>query len=106
MDIILLLIMAFSAIDLVLIIFHKLLKLKRRNNSKKMVINPGIKIKMLSTISDMNKKLNFYENSTVDKRKYLDLARKYNILLNSHRELNKKNETLKYSLEKLKQKIY
>jgi hypothetical protein len=42
----------------------------------------------------------------VHNSKYNDLAKKYNLILNSHRELSKKNDALKIRIEKLKEKIY
>jgi hypothetical protein len=106
MNALLALILLFFGIDAVLIIFHKASKAMRRKNSKSIVLDSGIKSKMLNTISEMNVRINDYEKNTINKIKYNDLAKKYNLLLNSHRELSKKNDALKSRIEKLKQKIY
>ncbi|MDD2678932.1 MAG: hypothetical protein PHT91_03705 [Candidatus Nanoarchaeia archaeon] len=106
MNPILILILAFLAIDAGLMFFHKSLKAARKKSSKKMVIDPGIKTKMLNTIHDLNKRLSAYEKEMIDRKKHDDLIKKYSILLNSHRELIRKNEDLRLKIEKLKEKIY
>ncbi|MDD4353087.1 MAG: hypothetical protein PHN56_01380 [Candidatus Nanoarchaeia archaeon] len=106
MNALLLLILIFGGIDAVLIAFYKISTVFRRKNSKSIVLDSGIKTKMLDTISEMNRRILDYEKNTVSKIKYNDLAKKYNLLLNSHRELSKKNDALKSRVEKLKEKIY
>jgi hypothetical protein len=103
---ILMAVIAFATIDLSLLAFCKTSQAIRKKNSKSIVLNPGIKTKMLNTISEMNKRLKDYESSTVKKEQYIELAKKYNLLLNSYRELSNKNNSLKSRIEKLKQKIY
>jgi len=100
------LILIIAGVDILLFAFQTASKAMRRKNSKSIVLDSGIKSKMLSTISEMNKKIREYEQSTVAKTHYNDLAKKYNILLNSHRELSNKNDALKSRIERLKQKIY
>lgn len=99
-------ILLFSGIDAALIVFYNVSKRLRRNNSKSIILDSGIKSKMLNTISEMNSRINDYEKNTVHNIKYNSLVKKYNLLLNSHRELSKKNDALKARIEKLKQKIY
>jgi peptidoglycan hydrolase CwlO-like protein len=106
MSALLILIILLSGIDAVFIAFYKISKILRRKNSKSIVLDSGIKSKMLNTISEMNSRINDYEKNTVHTTKFNDLVKKYNLLLNSHRELSKKNDTLKSRIEKLKQKIY
>ena len=106
MNPLIILLFAFFGIDVLLIVFYKVSKALRRKNSKSIILDSGIKTKMLNTISDMNKKIADYEANTINISKYNELVKKYNVLLNSHREINKKNEALKYRIEKLKQKIY
>ncbi|MFA5333450.1 MAG: hypothetical protein WC376_03065 [Candidatus Nanoarchaeia archaeon] len=106
MNALLLLIVLFSGIDAVLIFFYKISKQLRRKTSKNIILDSGIKSKMLNTISEMNSRIDDYEKNTVQKTKYNDLVKKYNLLLNSHRELSKKNDALKKRIENLKQKIY
>jgi hypothetical protein len=106
MNALLILILLFSGMDLLLIAFYKISKILRRKNSKSIILDTGIKSKMLNTISEMNTRITDYEKNTVQSIKYNDLVKKYNILLNSHRELSKKNDALKKRIEKLKQKIY
>lgn len=99
-------VIAFAAADLSLLAFCKVSQALRKQNSKSIMLNPGIKTKMLNTISDMNKRLKEYESSTVKKEEYLELSKKYSLLLNSYRELSNKNNSLKSRIEKLKQKLY
>ncbi len=106
MNIVLMAVLAFAAIDLSLMAFCKTSQALRKKNSKSIMLNPGIKTKMLDTISEMNKRLKEYELSTVKKDQYLELSKKYSLLLNSYRELSNKNNSLKSRIEKLKQKIY
>lgn len=106
MSALLFLILLFLGIDALLIVFYRASRAMRRKDSKGIILDSGIKSKMLNTISEMNKKLNDYEKNTIQKGKYNDLAKKYNLLLNSYRELSKKNDALKIRIENLKQKIY
>jgi uncharacterized protein YlxW (UPF0749 family) len=106
MSALLFLILLFFGIDALLIAFYKASRAMRRKDSKSIILDSGIKSKMLNTISEMNKKLNDYEKNTIQKGKYNDLAKRYNLLLNSYRELSKKNDALKIRIENLKQKIY
>lgn len=103
-------ILAFIAIALIidasLLGFLKISQNLRRNHSKQRILNPSIKSKMLEEISMMNKKIKEYEANYINRQKYNELAKKYSILLNSHRELGNKNNALRQRIEKLKQKIY
>ena len=92
--------------NITLYVFNQVSSTLRGRNTQKMFLKDKIKVQLLDKISELNGKLKGFEENHVQKKQYLDLVHKYNLLLNQYRENVNKTKSLKMRIKKLKDKIY